>query len=64
MDKKMQEQITTIAGTYARAFITGVVTAMAIGKSTPSDLAKAGVAAVIPVLMRWANPKDAFPKKK
>jgi len=59
-----KDALTTIAGTYIRAFITGVVTAMAIGKSDPSDLAKAGVAAIIPVLMRWANPKDVFPAKK
>lgn len=63
MSKIKTEALKTIGGTYIRAFITGVATAAAIGKTEPADLFKAGVAAIIPVLMRWANPKDSFPQK-
>ena len=63
MNTKMKEQLTSIVGTYLRAFITGAVTAFTLGKTDPKDFFTAGLAAVIPILMRWANPKDAFPKK-
>ena len=53
----------SIGGTYLRAFITGAVTAYTLGKTAPTDFLKAGIAGVIPVLMRWANPKDSFPQK-
>jgi len=63
MDKKLQEQLTTVGGTYLRAFIAGAVTAFTLGKTDPKDFFAAGLAAIIPIVMRWANPKDAFPKK-
>jgi len=63
MNAKMKEQLTSIAGTYLRAFVAGATTAYVIGKTSPRDFLAAGLAAVIPILMRWANPKDAFPKK-
>lgn len=64
MNAKLQEQLTSIGGTYLRAFITGAVTAFTLGKTEPKDFLTAGVAAIIPLVMRWANPKDAFPLKK
>lgn len=63
MNAKRKEQLTSIAGTYVRAFIAGAVTAFTLGKTDPKDFLTAGVAAIIPIVMRWANPKDAFPKK-
>ena len=63
MNAKMKEELTSIGGTYLRAFITGAVTAFTLGKTDPKDFLAAGVAAIIPIVMRWANPKDAFPKK-
>ena len=63
MSKTKVDALKTIGGTYARAFIAGIATAAAVGKTDPTDLLKAGVAAIIPVLMRWANPKDSFPQK-
>jgi hypothetical protein len=63
MNAKFKEQITSIAGTYVRAFVTGMATAYALGATDPKDYGKAGLAAILPILMRWANPKDAFPKK-
>ena len=64
MSNKLKEQLTSIGGTYLRAFITGAVTAYTLGKTTPKDFLTAGLAAIIPLVMRWANPKDAFPLKK
>jgi CBS-domain-containing membrane protein len=64
MNAKLQEQLTSIGGTYLRAFITGAVTAYTLGKTTPKDFMAAGLAAIIPLVMRWANPKDSFPLKK
>ena len=63
MNAKLKEQLTSIGGTYFRAFIAGAVTAYTLGKTDPKDFITAGVAAIIPIVMRWANPKDAFPKK-
>ena len=63
MNAKTKEQLTSIGGTYIRAFITGAVTAFTLGKTEPKDFLTAGIAAIIPLIMRWANPKDAFPKK-
>lgn len=63
MNTKFKEELTSIGGTYLRAFITGAVTAFTLGKTDPKDFLAAGVAAIIPIIMRWANPKDAFPKK-
>jgi hypothetical protein len=63
MNAKLKEQLTSIGGTYLRAFIAGAVTAYTLGKTDPKDFVAAGVAAIIPIVMRWANPKDAFPKK-
>lgn len=63
MSAKLKEQLTSIGGTYLRAFITGAVTAYTLGKTDPKDFFTAGVAAIIPIVMRWANPKDSFPQK-
>lgn len=63
MNAKLKEQLTSIGGTYLRAFIAGAVTAYTLGKTDPKDFLAAGIAAIIPIVMRWANPKDAFPKK-
>lgn len=63
MNAKFKEQITSIAGTYARAFVAGATTAYAVGATAPADYVKAGIASILPILMRWANPKDSFPQK-
>lgn len=63
MSPKFKEQINSIVGTYIRAFVAGATTAYAVGATAPSDYVKAGIASILPILMRWANPKDSFPKK-
>jgi len=63
MSGKLKEQLSSILGTYIRAFVAGATTAYAVGATLPSDYVKAGIASVLPILMRWANPKDSFPLK-
>jgi hypothetical protein len=38
--------------------IAAVLAVYMTGNTSPSDLGKAGIAALLPPLMRWANPSD------
>jgi len=38
--------------------IAAVLAVYMTGNTSPSDLSKAGIAALLPPLMRWANPSD------
>ena len=53
----------TILGTYARAFIAAAVAQYMMGNTSIKALFAAGMSAVLPVILRWANPKDSFPQK-
>jgi len=55
----MSAQTKAMLASYARSVIAAVVAVASTGNTDPQDLAKAAVAALIPVVMRWANPKDA-----
>ena len=44
---------------YGRSVIAAVAAVASTGNTDPQDLAKAAAAALLPVIMRWANPKDA-----
>jgi len=54
-------KVYTILGTYARAFVAAIVSSYALGNTSMKALFAAGAAAIIPVILRWANPKDQFP---
>jgi len=43
---------------YARSVMAAVIAVASTGNYAPDDLGKAAVAALLPPLMRWANPKD------
>jgi hypothetical protein len=59
--KKQQAAIQS----YARSVLAAVGAVVATGNFDPEDLAKAAVVAVLPPLMRWANPNDkAFGRSK
>lgn len=47
-----------ILGSYARSFLTGALTLYMAGETDPGKLLAAGVAAIVPPLLRWLNPKD------
>jgi hypothetical protein len=54
----MSKQTKCMLASYARSVIAAVAAVASTGNTNPDDLAKAAVAALIPVLMRWANPND------
>ena len=43
---------------YGRSVIAAVLAVYMTGNTEPSDLGKAAIAALLPPLMRWANPSD------
>ena len=47
-----------IIGSYARSFLTGALTLYMAGENEPKKLLAAGIAAVLPPLLRWLNPND------
>lgn len=47
-----------ILGSYARSFLTGALTLYMAGETEPKKLLAAGIAAVLPPLLRWLNPND------
>ena len=47
-----------ILGSYARSFFTGALTLYMAGETDPRKLLAAGIAAIVPPLMRWLNPND------
>jgi hypothetical protein len=44
---------------YARSFIAAGLAVYMAGVTDPKAIFSAGIAALLPVLMRWANPNDA-----
>ena len=55
----MSAQTKAMLASYARSVIAAVTAVASTGNTDPQDLGKAAVAALLPVIMRWANPKDA-----
>lgn len=43
---------------YVRCFMSAVLTLYMAGETDPQALLAAGVAAVVPPLLRWLNPND------
>jgi hypothetical protein len=54
----MTKQLKALAASYSRTVIAAVLAVYMTGNSSPTDLGKAAIAALIPPIMRWANPKD------
>ena len=54
-------KVYTVLGTYARAFVAAVVAQYTMGNTSVKALFASGMASVIPVILRWANPADQFP---
>lgn len=55
----MSAQTKAMLASYARSVVAAVAAVASTGNTDPQDLGKAAVAALLPVVMRWANPKDA-----
>ena len=54
----MSAQNKAMLASYARSVIAAMAAVVSTGNTDAQDLAKAAVAALLPVIMRWANPKD------
>ena len=54
----MSKQTKAMLASYARSVIAAVAAVVTTGNTDAQDLAKAAAAALLPVIMRWANPKD------
>lgn len=47
-----------IAASWARSFLAASIALIAIGETDPKAILTAGMAAVLPVILRYLNPKD------
>ena len=48
-----------LAASWARSFLAAAIALIAIGETNPKAILTAGMAAVLPVILRTPNPKDA-----
>jgi hypothetical protein len=54
----MMKELKPMLASYARSFIAASLAVYMAGVTDPKAIASAGLAAVLPVLMRWLNPND------
>ena len=52
-------QAKALAASWLRSSIAGAIAVYMSGNTNPKDLALGLVAGIVPVLARWANPKDS-----
>ena len=52
------KNLKALASSYGRSALSAVLAVYMTGNTDPSDLAKADIAALLPPLLRWLNPKD------
>jgi hypothetical protein len=52
-------QIKPMAASWARSFLAASVAVYMAGVTDPKAIASAGLAAVLPVILRWLNPNDS-----
>jgi len=55
----LTEQHKAALASYVRSAVGAVAAVIATGNYEPADLGKAALAALLPPLLRWANPRDA-----
>jgi hypothetical protein len=53
------EKMKPIAASWARSFMAAAVALYMAGETDPKTLGMAGLAAVLPVILRWLNPNDS-----
>ena len=65
MIMKLNDKNKSMVMSYLRSCVAAGLAVYMTGNTDPSDIGKAALAAVLPVLMRWANPSDpAFGRSK
>jgi len=55
---KLSKKHKAALASYARSCLAAVLAVVSIGNYAPEDLLKALLAAAIPPIIRWVNPKD------
>ena len=55
---KLNKKTKAMLMSYARSCVAAGLAVYMTGNTDPSDISKAAVAAILPVIMRWANPSD------
>jgi hypothetical protein len=53
------ENLKALAASWARSFLAASIAVYMAGVTDPKAILTAGAAAVLPVVLRWLNPKDA-----
>ena len=54
----MTDKDKAMLGSYARSFLGAALALDLAGETNPKQLLAAGIAAILPPLMRWLNPND------
>ncbi len=52
-------QLKALLASWARSFVAACIAVYLAGVTEPKAIAGAGLAAVLPVILRWLNPNDA-----
>lgn len=58
MDKILTAQVKAMLSSWARSFVAAALALYSAGETDPLVLVNAGVAAVVPVVIRYFNKKD------
>lgn len=53
------ENAKALIASWARSFMAAGLAVYMAGESDPKTIAMAGVAAILPVILRWLNPNDS-----
>jgi hypothetical protein len=54
----MKQSDKAMLASYGRSVVAAVIAVYSTGNNNPADLGKAALAALVPVLLRYVNPKD------
>ncbi len=52
-------ELKLMGASWARSFLAAGIAVYMAGVTDPADIAKAGLAALLPVVLRYLNPNDA-----
>lgn len=53
------EKSKALLASWGRSFLAAAIAVYMAGVTDPKAIATAGIAAVLPVVLRWLNPKDS-----
>ena len=62
--EKIMDKAKALLASWARSSVAGMLAVWMTGNQNPKDLAMGLVAGLVPMLARWANPKDDLGLKK